>query len=469
MRWLVVVFVFCFLAAPLPAKASDIYVTQTGSGAGTSCQDAHSAAWFSNSANWGLGAGQISAGDTVHLCGTFVGTAGQQLLSARGGSITILFEPGTLLTSPVWSANGAINISNLSNVTIDGGGTGVIENTDNGTGQRYRWSSRAIDAQNCAGCVVKNLTVANLYVHTSLKDTTVAQTAVNCVNFVGSNSFTVTSITCHDAGWGLAGNGNNLTISHNEIYNVDHGVAVGASGNVNGFSIHDNHIHDFANWDTSKNAYHHDGVHMWGQSGGAISNGTIYNNLFDGDSGVNITGDIFLQDSVQNVAVYNNIFTALPNRTNHTLWFEANSTTMPNGPASGNSAYNNTIEAGGHSEGGALLISNQLNFSAYANVLIGGQSDISLMGGLDTWSRIDNNVYEDLLSFGDNNAFGYFGKSYQTLSEWTRVCGCDANSTFLPPSELQILSTGQLAAGSPVGTAGANLPFVVAGAGSAAQ
>src|SRR6201984_1928429 len=107
--------ILAFLFSALPAGAKDFYIAanQAGSGTGTGCSSAKSYTWFNNSASWGTGAAQIGPGTTVHLCGTFAGTAGQQLLVARGDGtsaspIIIKFEPGALLTAPYWSAMGAI-------------------------------------------------------------------------------------------------------------------------------------------------------------------------------------------------------------------------------------------------------------------------------------------------------------------------------------------------------------------------
>src|SRR5436305_221108 len=86
------------------------------------------------------------------------------------------------------------------------------------------------------GCsTVKNLTVADMYVHTSVSDTAVRQTAVNCVIWNNSNNMTITHVTCHDTGWAFAGYGNNFTLSYSNMYNVDHGLAFGAAGTTSGF------------------------------------------------------------------------------------------------------------------------------------------------------------------------------------------------------------------------------------------
>ncbi len=316
------ILVLGFLFAALPAGAKDFYVggTQAGTGTGTGCSTAKPIIWLANAASWGTAAAQIGPGTTVHLCGIINGTPGQQLFVVRTNGtstspITIKWEPNAILSAPYWSAMGAIYASGRSYIVFDGGTNGMIRNTANGTTGAYKQSTRAIYASYCNGCVVKNLTVANLYVRTATTDLAPTQTAINCVYFLQANNFTVNHLTCHDAGWALAGNGNNVTIEYSNLYNIDHGLAWGATGRMSGFSIHDNHIHGYTNWDSTTNAYHHDGIHMWGQSGGTVTNGVIYNNIFDGDSGVNVTAHIYLQDSIQNVSVYNNVFVVPSNRT----------------------------------------------------------------------------------------------------------------------------------------------------------
>src|SRR5258708_23135164 len=132
----------------LPAMAaSDIYISQSGTGNGTSCGSPLSAAWFNTAANWGTGSGQIGPGKTVHLCGTFTGTAGSTMLTAHGSGtsgnpITILFEPGAVLTAPYWSSTGGLVLSGQSwivvNGDIGGGRQGIIQSTDNGSNRTYQ-------------------------------------------------------------------------------------------------------------------------------------------------------------------------------------------------------------------------------------------------------------------------------------------------------------------------------------------
>jgi len=464
------------LFAATLARANDIYITQNGGGAGTSCSSPQNVAFFNNSANWGTGK-SIAPGTTVHLCGTFTGTAGQQLLVAQGSGasgrpITIKFESGAVLTAPYWSAFGAIYEEGRSFITIDGGTNGLIENTANGTspGFQFQQQSRAIYAVNCTGCTVQNITIANLYVHTSTSDTVIDQTSVNCVLANSANNFTLNNMTCHDAGWAIAGFGSNSVVENSNIYNVDHGIACGASGTLSGFSIHDNHFHDYVAWDTgTADKYHHDGVHLWGQNNSIVENGVIYNNLFDGDSGACCTtAHIFLQDSIQNVVAFNNVI-LVPSTLSIQGIELGGPTANPTWPlATGNAIYNNFITDGQHFQGGgaALFARDQNNFTAENNVLIGGQADISVVeGGSLSTTGINHELYDDLKAdFGDLNTFHYQANSPTTIfSTWQSECQCDANSLMVPESQINADSTGHLQTGSKGIGLGANLTSIATG------
>jgi hypothetical protein len=240
----------------------------------------------------------------------------------------------------------------------------------------------------------------------------------------------------------VVGDGNNFVLENSNIYHVDHGVAAGPAGKTYNYSIHNNHFHDFANWDSPTNTYHHDGIHLWGQRGGTIASGAIYNNTFDGDFGVNITAHVFLQDSVQHVSIYNNIAVAPTYRTINSFWFYAASTSLQGGSATNNSAYNNSINAGGHRAGSAILANNQFQFTAVNNIMGGGVSDIGIEGGTTLSSTgVNNNVYRDLFAeFGDRNTFSYKGGWYYVLSQWRSHCRCDYSSKLILSSQTTAFS-----------------------------
>jgi hypothetical protein len=438
-------------AASANAKVFYVSGSSNRTSGGSSCSDALSVAWFNSQYSWGTASHQISPGTTVYLCGAFNGSAGQQLLWVRGSGtssapITIKFLSGAVLSAPYWSGNGAIHMDYVSYVIIDGGGVGIIQNTANGTGRSYRAQSVGIHAAQCQHCTVRNLTIQNLYVRTSSSDLS-ATHSVNCVYWHLANYMTVDHITCHDASWAIAGDGNNFTLSNSDIYHVDHGVASGPIGKNGGYSIHNNHFHDFANWDSSTNTYHHDGIHLWGQNGGTVTGGAIYSNTFDGDFGANVTAHVFLQDSVQHVAVYNNITNAPTTRTINSIWVSATSTSLPGGSAMYNSVNNNSINAGGHRAGAGIYADNQLYFTAVNNIMGGGVSDVTLARSTSLSSTgVNNNVYRDLFAeFGDRNTFSYKGTYTYAISTWRSRCRCDGASKLILSSSTTAFSSVNLA------------------------
>lgn len=98
------IFLFLVLVSvSIPAFAENIYVSQGGTGDGTSCSSSRSAAWFNTSVNWGGGSGQINGGDTVNLCGTINAGLTMQGSGSSGNIITIDGTGATL--SGVFSAS----------------------------------------------------------------------------------------------------------------------------------------------------------------------------------------------------------------------------------------------------------------------------------------------------------------------------------------------------------------------------
>lgn len=470
-------FTFCFLLmfailflAASPASAKDIYFSQSGTGAGTSCTDTLPVAWFNNSANWGSGSSQIGPGTTVHLCGTFTGAPGSTMLTFQGSGtsgnpITLLFESGGNLTAPYWSTNGAINTNGNSWLVVNGdianGRQGIIQNTANGTGLANQQTSRGIFADNCANCAVENLTIANLYVHTSTSDNGVSASSVNCVRDIGGNNFTITDILCHDAGWGILATSSNFTLSNSEIYNVDHGLAdaLTGSGTLSNINIYGNHIHDYAAWDTASNSYHHDGIHIWANSGAQVSGGNIYNNVFDGDVGANITAHVYVETVVGNGAgtfasnfnVFNNVFLPPSSPRNYrAIWFCGDG-----GNPSGNAAYNNFINTGSNSYD-AVRANGQAGVRFENNLIMSsgnGSSDIVLTSST-TVGTVDYNTY---LSNTGGNTFVWQSSFIGSLSQWQSSCSCDAHSQLVTSSQINATSDGHLQIGSVAITAGTNL------------
>ena len=460
------------------ASGESIYIAQTSQGNdnGASPANAHDAAWFNTAGNWGSAAGKIGPGDTVHLCGvfSFAATRTGLLVNASGVSgspITIIFEPGAILQSPVFingnsQGDGAIATNGNSWIVIDGGTTaqglpnGIIQDTDNGSGLGHRQWSIGIGAGNCNNCEFKNLIIRNIYLRTSYNDTTDMDGDVG-MSVSGSN-WRVHHCVFHDIRWALshgynAGDSNN-TVDHNEFYNNDHDftLASNTTGTASRDYVHDNYFHDFANWDSPNNMFHHDGIHSWNSAelSGASTWGSftglyIYNNRFDGDCGGNFNEHIFLEGGYNNTGrtpwtqnfsspnafIYGNFFrcTDNPPRT-HTLFTITgpgvvfNNTLIGNDPDAGAGLFN----LGGSGLGGVSgLPAAQSKGLDVRNNLLSGEN--TLIGGsaLDTWAHLpDHNFYGYYA--GSYNAFWGFGVDVSNFTTWQSACNCDANSSADP-------------------------------------
>ncbi|MDP9338880.1 MAG: hypothetical protein M3P45_08435 [Acidobacteriota bacterium] len=451
-------------ALSVSAQAPDIYITPDGGGSGICTSNTHTPSWFNSAGNWGTGAAQIGPGTIVHLCGTFNGALNTTLLTAQGNgtsgtSVTILFESGTVLQSPAWAGTGtnlgAINISNRQFITVDGGSNGSIKNTANGTNLANRQiTSTGINAMYCTGCRVTNLSILDLYVRNSNDATNgVLQTGINAVSIRHSDGMHIDHNVFTNCGWCISGYGNNIEINHNDISKMDHGVAIGpdASGATNEV-IHDNHFHDMGQWDTTTNAYHHDGIHLFSDSG-PHTNPRIYNNLFDGSLGINTTAWIFMEGAsgsfgIHGAIIFNNVLVDSLNAGKTMLWMEGH------GSSSNNSAYNNYLYDG-HGGGLGLLVRGETNFSAQNNII----GDVSYQSSSVASGGVNNNLYFNLYpTYGNNNLFGWNTSTVASVSSWRTLCSCDANGLFGLPSEIYAdPSTGAIVSPSMAIGGGTNL------------
>jgi hypothetical protein len=445
------------------AQASNVYITPDGGGSGICTTNTHAPNWFNNGANWGSGASSIGPGTIVHLCGAFTGAANTSMLTAAGSGtsgnpVTILFESGARLSAPYWSQNGAINLQGQSFITVNGdhsnGKQGVIENTDNGTVLGNRQSSRGINYSNTNGVTIKNISIINIYVHAFNNSGEVDQTAENAVHGFPANNLLLTNTLMHDCGWCVDGNGSNYEVSFSEIYNMDHGIAFGCNGSCTNVFLHDNHIHDMKLWDGNG---HHDGIHLFSEAGPTNAPILIYNNLFDGDMGLQTTAWIFLEgadgqhNGLHGDVVFNNVLiNQTPSSGKNVIWFEGR------GQSSNESAYNNYSNAGAHDQGAALIVRDTANFSGANNVLIGGNGDVGFTGG--TLARYDYNLYDDLnIDGGGNNLFGWKGPIFGSLLSFQSACNCDAHSIVAPLSLIKMDSSGHPLNGSATIGKGTNL------------
>jgi hypothetical protein len=449
--------IVCLLAGA--ASAADVYITQNGSGAnsGADCSNARSAAWFNTTSNWGSSAGQIGPGTTVHLCGTFTGAAGSTMLTVRGAGssgnpITILFEPGAVLTAPYWSNMDGAILSNYDYITIDGGTSGVIQATANGTALAYQKDSFGV----CIGELgsssfpahneVRNLTIANMYVRTAGASGTAGGGAQGIHVQTGGYAL-IHDNTVHDArtaiGMVFQNNVTGDQVYNNKLYNRDAGLIyapIGA-GNSDGALIHDNQIGDAANWDEPTDGFHHDGIHIFtGGTTGAVNNVRIYNNYFYGDTGVYSTAHIFMESYWNAALIYNNVHVNANGHAPSDGYVLLKASGVP-----GNAyVVNNTYAV---SRGTAIALEGTTGNTVQNNIVVGNPTAYGIL--LETSDAINNRVdYNNYFQATWASAAGI----YSNFAQWQSATGFDAHSINSDPG----LSSSQVPSSSAALTSGVN-------------
>jgi len=284
--------------------AKDLYVTQNSAGtaSGADAADANSLAWLNTAANWGSGATQVSPGDKVHLVGTFTSPLTVMGSGVSGSPMTIYFEPGANFTSPCWpygiaqAPNGAIAFYGVSNIVIDGGVNGIIQNTACGTA----FTNKASTALSGTGrnVTIQNLTVTNIYLRTSYDD--YPGLAAYYYGGVGinlaGNALTVSNCHVSDAGSLLSMNASdaftsNLLILNNTLLNANHFCSLGIPPSTT-----------ISNTVISGNIFDH--ADFWDGGGGGDGLHMDYI-IFEDSDNSSVTNDSFL-----NLYICNNTFGA---------------------------------------------------------------------------------------------------------------------------------------------------------------
>lgn len=445
------------LMLAMPAFGATVYFAQTSAGGATGADCADAIA--KGSVTW-------TAGNTYHICGTVSNTAGTTVIGINasgtsGNPITLVWENGAIVEAPYCAGSGSggcIDLEGHSYITLNGGTNGIIEDTANGTGLTYQQASVAIQGNSSGNITIENLTIENIYVHTSASDSTISDSAANCIYDNGTaNAWTIENNVMHDMSWCVNiqyNNSTGITINGNNIYNVDHGVALGgpaAGYTLSTVNIYGNNIHDYSNWDTAADSYHHDGVHIFGHSDNAsdtITGVNIYNNTFGGCIGQNVTAHVFMEANAggtSNVAIYGNSFidTCAGNDPDGLL---------TTGVDSGYAIYNNTFI--GPSTDTCVGTSSSPSIIFKNNVVSGCEPLMYITtGGGFAAGGLQNNTYANQTG---SNAFSYLGTTYPAFSSWQTATGQDASpSQYVSSAGLN--SAGQPLSGSAVLGVGQNL------------
>lgn len=444
------------------AQASDVYITPDGSGQGVCTSSPHNPAWFNSSGNWGTGAAQIGPGTTVHLCGTFTGSANQQLLSfqgsgANGRPITLVFENGAILQAPYWSNNGAIYISGKSWITVDGGSNGLIQDTANGTGLAHEQPSSAVSVQGSSNVTVKNLTIENMCQHTSSSDLTgciqggIPDSGIQVAG--GSTNNTIANNLIHDTQTGIfygshAGD-SGIVISNNTISRINWGIGVGPSGISNSVLITGNDIScvvgAVCNWNTNDGAaFHHNGIMIYPINSGDKVQGAVISNNYIHDINGETTAGVFLDPTngdIPGVQIYNNVFSTAGGQSG-----PANAWITVGVGVSGAIVVNNTVTGGG-SQG----ISGRIS-PTFKNNVVGAVSAGEFLNSGYSNVVSDYNDFYNLTTDGLAMVAG--GSSYGSLAGWTAGTGMDTHSISSNPN---LTANFTLSSDSPAVGKGTNL------------
>jgi hypothetical protein len=451
----------------LMAHAEDLYVSQSGFGDGSSCVNSLSVSWFNSSGNWGSGAGKISQGDSVHLCGVITTKMTIQADGGAGAPIIILFESGAKLSKSTWDGSYAIGSSSSREyIIIDGGSNGTIESTANGTGLATTNNDVGVSFQLCNGCEVKNLHVGPLYIHTvDLTD----NNGVGSVGiaFNGGSNILIHSNIVHDSKWNISygyrpGN-SGISIYDNLSYNTDHGVSVaslGSGSTISGVSIYGNIIHSFNMWDNTASLNHHDGIHVWadGSAGSSllIDGLEIYNNYIYGNFGSTATAGIYVEETnasssavIDNVKIFNNVIANSSENAPCCGLIYMKATDAGGMPSP--QIYNNTLVDGTNGSMAVQLQGQGLTGALFKNNII-KQGALGL--GVDNSASIASGGSDYNIYYPTGIQFIYNGGWISYASWKTQAGGIDANSSLANPN----LDSGfKIQAGSSAAGTGSNL------------
>lgn len=440
--------VFSVLILLPDASAADIFVAQASAGGNTGANCANARALSS------LVAGDWTAGNFIDLCGTITSTFSAQGNGSSGNPITIRFQTGANITVANCGTNGCIGLNGASWIVVDGSPTatpcgyvggvdvacnGTIACTNVGTGLGNADCNGIYMRGGTSHIEIRNLNGINGYVHTCPNPTTCNDAnATGNYYFVwsdGSNN-SIHNNVCHD--WygcvKLEAGANNTNINNNQFYNSNWGEFASGTGNANGLpsisviTIHDNHIHDFCNWDETGNKDHHDGIALAGNNNAAngVFSFTIYNNNMGGcltqTSVNNMTALIFFNDG-HDIASGDNILAP-------SIGFVFNGLIFYWSPGTLNS--NSTID-----NNTVICATNASNTGS--GISIEGDASVTMSNNAITGCNIGLSVYSSpTTTFTSSVDNGY---QNSTLNAQWRVCNalCSSPTTY---NSLALFRTG---------------------------
>jgi hypothetical protein len=434
----------------------------------------------------------LTGPETVYFCGTFSTLSSFITLNNGGTSgnlITVIFDTGASIAPAYCPSGGCINFDGLSYVMLNGGaacgivnqvqsscsstlsGTGIIQNTANGSALANQQPSKLISCNSCNYVTVENLILGPVYVQSG-GTAVIDQSEVNCIVLNGSNN-SVHDNTCHDAGFATEDfwqNGDaNDNWYNNVIYNYDHGyILAGPTSTATGgpFWFHDSYIYSSSNWDTGTNAYHHDSFHCWsGLAAGQTINGLyLYNMKMEGPLGANFNSFAYIEGvsgppcmtASSTGYMFNNLFiqdSTFPG-TQGEPWQISGNWAIYNNTSLG---YGNSTGPGSNYELTSDASATFLNNASTKNTLLMTLVSVSWASGSPNY-----NLYS-LDSFSSSTPF-YVTGNYYTFANYKSNVGGAGEANSVNPSTSNISYTTGIPTGSSAAVgAGTNLYSIGSG------
>jgi len=386
--------------------AEDLYYSEEGTVGDTGANCAN--AFDIDAISWGVGAGEIDPGDTIHICGTITGQFTIAESGTSGNVITIKFEDDAKFSAPKWTG-GAIIGTTHEFILIDGGTNGKIEATDNGSaagGYTYQDASAGIsfDGPGVNDVEIKNLTIQNMYVRTSTSDWDEQGLESSVGIYIGGGTDNIwihdnVFTHCSKVTYFYYREGSEDFRFYNNTANYFHtGLVVGQTGaaySLTGLYIYGNTMNYGTTWnqDNDTDYYHADIVHTWAYGGATIETMRIYNNYFGPDHPERATNSptstyVYFQGVHNDVMVYNNVFEitdGLKGPNDGILVFQVYTTNIK--------IYNNTFDGPDTGYNTAVHTSASPSVEAKNNIIININRGFYLAGDLGDSAHFDYNVY----------------------------------------------------------------------------
>jgi hypothetical protein len=312
-----------------------VYVAQTPAGDknGRGCSNARALGDLTP-ADW-------VPGNTIHLCGTITFPAGSAGLVAQGSGtasspIIVKFEPNAVLEAPYFpfstfgtcgsllNCAAGIELFGYNYIIVDGGASGIVENTANGTNLANHQPSAGMIIYGSNNIIVRNLTIKNIYVNDPTQNDTAGTGTDDIAVLGGSTNVAICNNHLDNARVGIGANGLGSTVPSyplpscssntfltgqnifaNELGDHAWTMQVGTSAATT-TNIFNNTFNFALNWVDSLDDFHNDGI----ITAGMPSTLYIFNNIFQGPFAG--TGETFCTYSIagsgSSCYIFNNLY-----------------------------------------------------------------------------------------------------------------------------------------------------------------